>query len=124
LRSLEQSFYALQKRHETLRTSIQEQNGEAVQVIAERLLTPLAVVDLQDQKEPLAIAMAEIKEDLNRPFPLEQAPLFRMKLYQLAHEDYLLYVNMHHIISDGWSMQVFFDEWIHWYRLFRQQEKV
>jgi amino acid adenylation domain-containing protein/non-ribosomal peptide synthase protein (TIGR01720 family) len=124
LHSLEQSFYALQKRHETLRTSIQVQNGEAVQVIAEHVWTPIPIVDLQDQQEPFAAAMADIEEDLTRPFQLEQAPLFRMKLYQLAPEDYLLYANMHHIISDGWSMQVFFDEWIHWYRLYQKQGEV
>ncbi len=49
-------------------------------------------------------------EEARQPFDLTQSPLLRVKLLRLAAEEHLLLINMHHIISDGWSMGVFYRE--------------
>jgi amino acid adenylation domain-containing protein len=70
------------------------------------------VVDLRavSDGEKEARAMRLVAQDAHRPFDLAQGPLFRATLVQLAAEDYILLLNMHHIISDGWSMRVFLQE--------------
>src|SRR6185503_17794965 len=51
-----------------------------------------------------------LNEQAQLPFQLEQWPLLRVGLYRLAAEEHVLLVVMHHIISDGWSMQVLMQE--------------
>ena len=50
--------------------------------------------------------MREIKFTVSQPFNLERVPLFRAKLVKLADAHFELIYNMHHIISDGWSMEI------------------
>ena len=50
------------------------------------------------------------EEEVATAFDLEQGPLIRSRLVQLDDEDHVLLVTMHHIISDGWSLGVLFNE--------------
>ncbi|MFC4436087.1 condensation domain-containing protein, partial [Cupriavidus respiraculi] len=52
------------------------------------------------------------------PFDLERGPLLRVRLLRLADDDHILLVTMHHIISDGWSMNVIVDEFARLYESF------
>ncbi|HEX7773455.1 MAG TPA: amino acid adenylation domain-containing protein, partial [Pyrinomonadaceae bacterium] len=58
------------------------------------------------EAERAAEAQRLADEESNKPFDLTRGPLFRAQLVRLAEEDHLLLVTMHHIISDGWSLQV------------------
>ena len=51
-----------------------------------------------------------LKAEACTPFDLAGAPLLRATLYQLGAAEHLLLVNLHHIVADGWSMGVLFDE--------------
>ncbi|SFJ64597.1 non-ribosomal peptide synthetase [Thermoflavimicrobium dichotomicum] len=113
--ALERSFHALIDRHESMRTTFKKIDGQVVQVIGESGRDAWKVVDLAREAEPMEQALSHIHADIERPFVLHQGPLIRAILYRLAEEDWLLYVNMHHIVSDGWSMQVFFRDLIQLY---------
>ncbi|MCP4662889.1 MAG: non-ribosomal peptide synthetase, partial [bacterium] len=105
-------FNALVRRHEVLRTTFPAVAGRPRQLIAPRLeLTP-ALVDLR----PLAAERREAEarrlaaEEALRPFELRTGPLIRTTLLRLADDDHVLLMTMHHIVSDGWSMGIFFRE--------------
>ncbi len=55
-------------------------------------------------------AMKEMQEDASIPFNLETEALYRFKLFKINENRYILYFNMHHIISDGWSHNLLRDK--------------
>src|SRR5206468_12155893 len=60
------------------------------------------------------------REEMNRPFDLSTGPLVRVKLVRMSEQEHLIMVNMHHIISDEWSMKIFFRELSELYQGFAQ----
>ncbi len=110
--ALEQSLAEIVRRHEVLRTTFQAVDGQAVQVISPDLTLTLLVIDLQEFTETereFEVQRLTI-ESAQQPFNLATEPLLRIKLLRLAKEEYVFMVTMHHIVSDGWSFNVFFQE--------------
>ncbi len=109
---LEQALNEIVARHDSLRTTFKSVNGDPVQAVAASLHVPLTVVDLRhlppQQREEEAVRLATAEGQ--RGFDLSKGPLIRTKLLQLGDEDYMFLLTLHHIISDGWSMTVFFNE--------------
>src|SRR5262249_48306169 len=71
-----------------------------------------------------ADAMKLMQQEAERPFDLQQGPLLRLKLVQLEEERYLLIGNMHHIISDGWSIGLLLREISQQYAAYVSGEEV
>lgn len=110
--ALEQSLTAIVNRHEVLRTVFVAHNGEAVQIINPSCQVMLPVISLGELQED--VREREIRrlmsEEAERPFDLSRGPLIRCMLLQSGEQNFTLSVNMHHIISDGWSISVFVRE--------------
>ncbi|WGI26272.1 amino acid adenylation domain-containing protein [Halomonas alkaliantarctica] len=107
------SFTALISRHEALRTVFRDDGeGEMMQVVQAENNFAWCEVELNHmpKDERKAVLEDQIDRLCNDPFDLEQGPLLRVGLLRLAEEKHLLVVVMHHIISDGWSMQLIIDE--------------
>ncbi|MBW4493171.1 MAG: amino acid adenylation domain-containing protein [Oscillatoria princeps RMCB-10] len=109
---LEQAIGAIIERHETLRTSFTTVRGEPVQVIASPQPFTLPVVDLQGwpEVERSAETLRLVTEEYSRPFDLAAGPLLRVTLIRLESESHVLTVTKHHIISDAWSVGIFFKD--------------
>ena len=86
--------------------------GQPIQVISSSFILPLPVLDLSNLSEAERDAEAQrlADEENQRAFDLGRGPLLRSKLVRLGDDDHVLLVTMHHIVSDGWSMGVFFRE--------------
>ncbi|MCC6606157.1 MAG: amino acid adenylation domain-containing protein [Anaerolineae bacterium] len=110
--ALSHSLEQLIQRHEILRTVFDLIDDQPVQIIHQALEVPLAEKDLShlppDAREAEAIRLAG--EESKRPFNLKDGPLMRTLLLRLDHDDHLLLICMHHIISDDWSMGIFIQE--------------
>ncbi|WP_158625670.1 non-ribosomal peptide synthetase [Corallococcus carmarthensis] len=102
--ALEKSFAALIARHESLRTVFVSREGEPVQVILPTLPFALEVMDLGAVSDEAVTQ--RLQEEALRPFDLERGPLLRAALLRLDPGTHVLWLNMHHIVSDGWSMGV------------------
>jgi len=136
---LRDSFAALVARHESLRTVFRsDADGQVKQVIQAHYqqnenelgfrfvdLVNRNVVDgnlvdgdldERDQSECRLAVQREAAEIQQQPFDLENGPLLRVGLIKQAEKDYVLVVVMHHIISDGWSMQIIVNEFVDQYR--------
>ena len=110
--ALKRSLKEILSRHEALRTTFAAVDGEPVQAISDTIDTKLPVQDLSGlpQAEREAEAKRLALEEKRRPFDLERGPLFRARLLRLDEEEHVLLISMHHIVSDGWSMGVFWRE--------------
>ncbi len=102
--SLEKALNALIKRHESLRTIFPYSDGEASQLILPKLEVRLKK-EVIDSESLEAIA----KQEANTIFNLSKGPLLKVKLVTTAEET-TLFITMHHIITDGWSNDIFLKE--------------
>ncbi len=116
LTALEQSLKEIINRHEALRTNFITIDGQATQIIHPVSNWKLSIIDCQHltNTESLEIAEAE------KPFNLAQDCLFRATLFVRSPLEYHLIVTMHHIVSDGWSIGVFFQELTRLYNAYSQ----
>lgn len=110
VRVLEEAFKAIIRRHESLRTYFLEIEGEPFQKIAETI-----DFEIESSEYSGTFWNKEILKDLaveyfKHEFDLSKAPLLQMKLVFLSEDNYLFLFNMHHIISDGWSIEIMLKE--------------
>ncbi|MDX9706723.1 MAG: condensation domain-containing protein [Azospira sp.] len=116
LARLRQALLRLCERHEILRTAFVEGDGQLWQEVGDVVPPGFVIEDLTSFGDTgLARALAAFREDAARPFDLRRAPLLRLRACRLADGNTLLSLVMHHIIGDGWSMQIFFGEWLSLY---------
>ncbi|MDZ4323511.1 MAG: non-ribosomal peptide synthase/polyketide synthase, partial [Pseudomonas sp.] len=110
--ALRASFQQLIERHESLRTRFFERDGVALQLIDAAGEFNLQRIDISDLPVAEREARAQqIREDEARTqFDLEKGPLLWVTLVRLDDEDHQLLVTLHHIIADGWSLNVLIDE--------------
>ncbi|MCC5645525.1 amino acid adenylation domain-containing protein [Nostoc sp. CHAB 5824] len=110
--ALEQTFNEIVQRHEALRTTFVIQSGQPVQVINPTLTIPLIIIDLLQlpQAEREIQAREFTTQEAQRPFNLSTDLLLQVKLLRLDETQYILLLNMHHIVSDGWSIGVLIQE--------------
>ncbi|WP_438943755.1 condensation domain-containing protein, partial [Pseudomonas sp. N8] len=117
LPALEQAFASLVARHETLRTVFQRQADDRL------LQVPASAPLVIDHADFSAMPAAEREQAVRlaaeaqsmRPFDLACGPLLRVELLKLDEQEHVLLLTLHHIVSDGWSMNVLIDEFIRFY---------
>lgn len=108
---------ALEQRHETLRTTFDQGNdGQGVQIIHDSLRQTLKLKHASDAESYQGL----LSQDQETPFDLAAEPAWRVSLIQLNQEDHILSIVMHHIVSDGWSLDLLVQELGHLYLVARQ----
>jgi amino acid adenylation domain-containing protein len=111
--ALQQAWDAALDRHEALRTTFRNESGVPVQVIEDEPATPpllVTTVEYLAAGEREQAALAQIGQLAGAPFDLATGPLVRAVLVRLAPDAHVLAVVMHHIVADGWSFRILFDE--------------
>jgi amino acid adenylation domain-containing protein len=101
------------QRHEAFRTNFKEINGEPVQVIRKELELKINNYELKVNKDKEKTEQEEneiVKKNTQKPFKLETDNLLRVSVIKKSKSKHILIVSMHHIISDGWSMNIFYRE--------------
>ncbi|MES1243978.1 MAG: amino acid adenylation domain-containing protein, partial [Acidobacteriota bacterium] len=100
---------AVVRRHEILRTTYGTEAGQPVQRIAPDLRVPVPEIDLRALAPEIREAEARrlAGDEARRPFDLATGPLLRAALVRTAEDERLVLATFHHIVADGWSMDVF-----------------
>jgi len=106
--ALKRSLEELVRRHEVLRTRFEAVEGEPWQVIEKELKLELPEIDLSGVagEELEAETERRVQEEAGTAFDLKNGPLLRVKLLRQGEREHVLVVNMHHVVSDGWSVGV------------------
>ncbi|MBE9229579.1 amino acid adenylation domain-containing protein, partial [Phormidium sp. LEGE 05292] len=106
IKALEQAVEAMVRRHEVLRTRFEIKHDKPIQVIAPDIAITLPVVDLQNVADPWQQVEQLAIEEAYKPFDLAKDPVLRVKMWQVATDEYVLLIVIHHIAADGWSIGV------------------
>jgi amino acid adenylation domain-containing protein len=122
LDALERAIVEIVRRHKTLRTAFKSAGGRPHAVVVPQAAVSIPTVDLSALTATEREAKAErmTREEAEQPFDLAQSPLLRAKVIHLAKDDYLLLLTTHHIVCDGWSMDVFYRELTALYQAFSE----
>jgi amino acid adenylation domain-containing protein len=109
---LEKSLSEIVRRHEILRTSFPVRGGAPVQFVAAATPLDLPVIDLRELPPSQRDTQFDqiVTPEAHAPFDLARGPLLRVKLVRRSADEHVLLVTMHHIVSDGWSLDLFLRE--------------
>ena len=112
LAALEETFNEIVRRHEALRTTFVTVEEQPIQAINPNLKISLPVIDLRElpAAERETQAQKLTTQEAQRPFNLSSDPLLRVTLLRLDETEHIMLLNMHHIVSDGWSIGVLIKE--------------
>jgi amino acid adenylation domain-containing protein len=125
MEALKKSFEGIIARHEILRTTFSMINAEPVQVVSASSETTIEFMDLshlpEQPRELEAMRLTHI--EAQRPFDLSTGPLLRLNLLKLDQQEYMLLLNMHHIISDGWSKGILVQEFAEFYEAYVNERR-
>ncbi|MBC9795254.1 amino acid adenylation domain-containing protein [Sinomicrobium weinanense] len=118
--ALRRSFNSAIERHEILRTTFSAGDGHLKQYVhtAEEAGFDLEYTDLRKEDDPRGAAREIADKEALADFDLQSGPLLRARLLQLSEDAYTLVFNMHHIISDGWSVEVLIRDILAAYKAF------
>jgi len=110
--AIERCFCEVVRRHEILRTIFTvEALGPAQRILpAHPVMLPVLEMPGSSRTARDAAALRCAREEACRPFDLRKGPLLRTALLRIDQEEHLLLLNVHHIVADGWSHGVIFDE--------------
>ena len=99
-------------RHETLRTSFYEEDGDLFQRVESEATARVELTDISHVSEADRDQALEtlIREQARRPFDLNHAPLVRFHLFRLAEQRHVVFFNIHHIVADGRSLAILREE--------------
>ncbi|WP_299315825.1 condensation domain-containing protein, partial [uncultured Aquimarina sp.] len=122
IESFKKAIESVIDRHEILRTVFKEdESGEVRQFILpkESFNFEITYLDLREEKNKETQLEEHINRDVQEVFDLEYGPLLRVSLLHMLDKKYVFYYNMHHIISDGWSIELLAREILVYYEAFK-----
>jgi len=99
------------RRHDILRTTFEANGEQAIQIIHDEPRFDIQKYDLQNQTNQTENIQKITEQTAREPFDLQNGALTRIALIQLAENDYLLVLAMHHIIGDRWSIELLQADW-------------
>jgi amino acid adenylation domain-containing protein len=106
--ALEQAFNEIRRRHEALRTNFPAVDGQPVPSVSAADACTAPIVDIGGLTRDVQVAAlrALTRAEALRPFDLVSDPLLRISLARLGPSEHVLFVTLHHIVSDGWSIGI------------------
>ncbi|MGB7347695.1 MAG: amino acid adenylation domain-containing protein [Pirellulaceae bacterium] len=120
--ALEKAIALVVTRHDTLRTTYHLVDGQPQREVHDAVQVVPRWVDVSQSPDPLGKAKQQIRLASREIFDLESGPLLRVVLYQIAPQEHIILLVMHHIVSDGWSMIVMLRELTVAYDAISQQQ--
>jgi amino acid adenylation domain-containing protein len=112
LKALESSLLDMVAHHDSLNTTFVERDGETVQLPGRSNPPTLELESIEPRSERASVRAIErvARVVLREPFDLSAGPLIRAKLLRLHESDHVLVVCLHHLVTDGWSQRLFWNE--------------
>ncbi|MEU6263087.1 amino acid adenylation domain-containing protein [Saccharopolyspora shandongensis] len=113
---LKRTLASLVRRHEALRTRIVSTDDGPEQVVEPQADLDIEVVDLSGHADPVADCEKLMAAAVREPIALDRAPLMRAIVYRIGALRHVIYLNIHHVVCDGWSLELLLGEAARTYR--------
>jgi malonyl CoA-acyl carrier protein transacylase/acyl carrier protein len=107
---LEKALNRIVERHEILRTNFKTIDNKTIQVINDRKFIQIKFVDLSNQNDNFTLCESMMLQDTCEKFDLENSNLLRVSTYKLDEKTFVILLTIHHIIADGLSLKIIFNE--------------
>jgi amino acid adenylation domain-containing protein len=122
---LRQALIHEMNRHEALRATFNADAGIPYQVVRESAVDALTVEDLTGLAAPAREEAVQhaLREEADQPFDLRSGPLYRFRLLRTGPQEHVLWFCFHHIVTDGWSSGILYDELPEVYRALRDGDE-
>lgn len=123
----QEAFRLLIDRHEILRTYFKaDEYGQICQYVVdfEDVFFEIKEQDFRDKKDQTGSVLEQIQIINSEPFNLEQVPLLRASIICLSNTSHVFSLSMHHIIGDGWSLELLISEIVQIYNLLVQGKSI
>ena len=124
IQAMQKALDAIMARHEILRTVIDEKDGRRFQIVRPAESVNLCHHDLQalpEQDQLLAVGRIT-RNDAHIAFDLRNDLLMRAHAFTLANDENVIFINIHHIAADGWSLDIFYREFNSFYDAYCQSQ--
>jgi amino acid adenylation domain-containing protein len=120
--AFQQALEVIIERHESLRTIFEAVDGKPRQKIrsAKDIREQVEVIDLTAEDQPMDRAKEIAEEEANHVFKLEAGPLYRLRLLKIEEGKHVFLFTIHHIIADGWSLEILARELFQLHDIFHQ----
>ncbi|MBQ4864761.1 hypothetical protein J8L98_24045, partial [Pseudoalteromonas sp. MMG013] len=119
---VEESFKSVVARHDALRTSFKQVGNEVKQQVHQQFEGLFEFIDLNCVNAQDEVLEREVSDLTRHEFDLTCAPLTKVKLIQLSDNRFRLALVIHHIISDGWSVNLIMQEFVAFYQALSRNE--
>ncbi|MFA0963322.1 amino acid adenylation domain-containing protein [Roseivirga sp. BDSF3-8] len=118
------AWQTIVERHEVLRTIFPEVKEGPVQKVipVSHVITAIPLEDVQYSSDPEALVREANRTQASKPFDLTGELPFRISLWQTAEDTHILLLTLHHIVCDGWSMEILQRDWLKVYHALIQDE--
>lgn len=126
LATFTEALKLLFRRHEVLRTTFFEDNGKVFQKIVSTNSPEITITDISDlhKNEQERFIKKSIEKEARTPFSLRSDSLLRTNIWKVSDDEHILLITTHHIIFDGWSINIFLRELSEYYTKLTNNEKV
>ncbi|WHA04412.1 amino acid adenylation domain-containing protein [Candidatus Bandiella numerosa] len=122
--ALKKTINKIKERHEILRTVIREdEKGEVYQEVLKDIEV-YSEVDISEEEDKTSKIEKHKKIEGSWKFNMERGPLWRVKLVKEGERKHVLLITLHHIVSDGWSIEVLSEEISEIYKSYIKGEEI
>ncbi|WP_307250427.1 amino acid adenylation domain-containing protein [Croceifilum oryzae] len=106
LKRLEETILCFLKKHDSFRLHFFEENQEVYQMVSDFTLEKIDFFDFSQDEDPLYRCNQWIQQEIEKPFSMINNDLFYLAIYRTSESCYGLFVKVHHLIFDGWSIHI------------------
>ncbi|UOX98968.1 amino acid adenylation domain-containing protein (plasmid) [Bacillus cereus] len=121
---LEKAIQLFIKKNDGLRLRIFQQHREPHQYISPFEPTPIRLIDFSNHHNPSLEARKWAQDEFQKQIPLEGGPLFEFVLLKISNVESSYFVKFHHIIADGWTIQLMTSQIIDFYSKLKNDEHI
>lgn len=121
---LEKSIQNVIKTNKSLRIQLSEENDRVFQEIVPYRKKQIRIKNFTNRKEPYNAFRSWVKAESEKPFSLLNNPLYDFALFEVEHNYKGCLIKLHHIIADGWSMEIITNQIMQSYRAYQNNQEL
>ncbi len=107
---LQEALQEIVNRHDAFRTAFRLEGDKLLQLVTEAYSADIPFSDVTSEAKPYPAAYEIAQHEIDQPFDLSKAPLFRVRLIRISPDEHVFLCTMHHIVTDAGSLQLFAKE--------------